>query len=284
MGILQNEASRRLMWRMGRKLYSRARGELSENDIATNGETYVQACVLKHVRGTTAEPLTIFDVGANLGEWTRELLEQLPSQSVSSTRVLMFEPVPGTFEKLQTNIDKFANGPLAQPYPLAMSNEVGEAEMVVLSETGGTNSLEFDDQMASKALDRTKIEKTTLDLFCKAQGIEHIHLLKCDTEGHDAHALEGARELLQASAIDAAQFEYNHRWIYARSYLKDMFDLVEGLPYRIGRICPDHIEIFEGWHFELERYFEGNYLIIREPALGWFDIVEGKFDVSNTYA
>ena len=93
-----------------------------------------------------------------------------------------------------------------------------------------------------------------------------------------------AKRLLQNSQIDVAQFEYNQLWIYSRSYLKDVFDLIDGLPYRLGRVCPGHVELFDSWHFELERFFEGNYVLIREPVLEWFEIRYGCFDNSNTYA
>ncbi len=280
--IFNSGSSRRLMWRAGRYLYRRARGEVA-NNIETNGEAYVQASVLAGA-GTSKMPLTVFDVGANLGEWARLFLSQIPAQLISSARILMFEPVPATYDKLKVNISQFENGHVAQAYPLAMSNQAGEAEMVVLSETGGTNSLHFDENLAISAIGCAKIEKTTLDAFCKSEGIEHINLLKCDTEGHDAHALFGAREMLHAGRLDVAQFEYNHRWVYARSYLKDMFDLIEDLPYRIARICSNHIEVFEAWHFELERFFEANYLIVHESVLSWFDARCGVFDESNTYA
>ena len=253
------------------------------NDIETNGEAYIQACVLRGA-GTSNVPLTVFDVGANLGDWTRSLINQTPSDLIKTSKVWMFEPVPETFKKLNYKVSQIENGHVAEAYPLAMSNEIGESEMVVLSETGGTNSLEFDKNMASGAITRVKIKKSTLDVFCHEQGVEHIHLLKCDTEGHDAHAVSGAYKMLNEGRLDVVQFEYNHRWIFGRSYLKDMFDLIDGLPYRLGRVCPNHIEIFEDWHFELEHFFEDNYVIIKESALAWFDVKYGTFDASNTYA
>ena len=96
--------------------------------------------------------------------------------------------------------------------------------------------------------------------------------------------LKGAVDLFQEGRIDVAQFEYNHRWVYSRSYLKDVFDLLEGLPYRVARIRGDRLELFEDWHPEIERYFEANYLIVRDAAIDWFPTLRGRFDGSNTYA
>src|SRR5207253_99422 len=93
-----SERFRRLAWRAGRRLYCLARGEIP-NAIQNNGEAYVQACVLK---GTESfhDRLTVFDVGANVGEWTCSLLEMLPDSLVVTTRLLAFEPVPLTRAKL----------------------------------------------------------------------------------------------------------------------------------------------------------------------------------------
>ena len=96
--------------------------------------------------------------------------------------------------------------------------------------------------------------------------------------------LRGARELLREQRIDVLQFEYNHRWVHARAFLKDVFDLVADLPYEVARITPDGLETLPGWHFELERFFEANYLLVRRPALDWFPCRRGGFDASNAYA
>ena len=153
-----------------------------------------------------------------------------------------------------------------------------------MSETGGTNSLNFDQALSRNALGFVDVEKTTLTRFCDENGIAKVALAKCDTEGHDLLVLRGARDLLAAERIDVFQFEYNHRWVIARAFLKDVFELIDGLPYAVARIEPDHIEVFPEWHPELERFFQSNYLLVRKPALVWFDARECRFDESNTYA
>ena len=270
------------MWRVGRNLYCRARGEIA-NNLATNGETYVQSCVLHGASTLTDKHVTLFDVGANLGEWTRALLHQCPDADCQDLRLYLFEPVPTTFARLQDNIAHLDQKDHARCFPLALSNKTGEAEMVILSESGGSNSLQFDASLAANALGRVKIRMNTLCNFCLEESIDHIHLLKCDTEGNDANVLEGAAAFLREERIDVVQFEYNHRWVYARRFLKDIFDLTDDLPYHVARIMPDHIEVFNGWHFELERFFEANYLIVHDRALPWFNSHMGQFDGSNVY-
>ena len=156
--------------------------------------------------------------------------------------------------------------------------------MAVMSSIGGTNSLHFDAAVTEQALSFVEVEKLTLSDFCNGAGINQLHLVKCDTEGHDLLVLRGASELLKAGRIDVFQFEYNHRWIYAHAFLKDVFDLIDGLPYRLARVQPRSIEVFEAWHPELEHFFQSNYVLVRQSALPWFTAHMGRFDEANTYA
>jgi FkbM family methyltransferase len=271
---------RRFLWRAGRALYRCARGEVT-NNIETNGEAYVQACVQQGV--PVHEPLIVFDIGANEGQWSRSFISSLPAARKGPTSLFLFEPVPSTYGRLDIQITaEFATGRV-RSCQLAVSNDEGHGIMAVLSETGGTNALDFDHRLRGTALGTVQVCKTTLARFCETEGVARINLVKSDTEGHELRVLEGARSLFENQRIDVFQFEYNHRWVYARTFLKDVFDFVDGKPYRVARIRPKAIEVFDSWHPELERFFECNYLIVREPALAWFDARYGRFDPWNTY-
>jgi len=63
---------RRALWRLGRNLYQQARAETC-NDIATNGEGALQRRMAA-ARAKAGKPLVVFDVGANVGDWTLSLL------------------------------------------------------------------------------------------------------------------------------------------------------------------------------------------------------------------
>jgi hypothetical protein len=156
--------------------------------------------------------------------------------------------------------------------------------MAIMSSTGGTNSLHFTDNGGEPPGGWIGVETDTLTAFCTRNEIDRIHLVKCDAEGHDYHVLKGAIELFASNRIDVFQFEYNHRWVYARTFLKDVFDLVAGLPYRCGRLEPTSIELFDEWHPELDRFFQSNYVLVSRQALPWFTTHDGTFDSSNTYA
>ena len=60
------------------------------------------------------------------------------------------------------------------------------------------------------------------------------------------------------------QFEYNHRWINAKCFLKDVFDFIDDKNYFLGKITRNTIEIYQNWHPEMERFFEANYILINK--------------------
>jgi FkbM family methyltransferase len=275
---------RRLTWRIGRRLYAAARQGETVANIENDGEAYLQSCVLRHAADVA--PLNIFDIGANRGNWTKSLFAQIPSdwRGKDRLRVHLFEPVPATRERLFQMLGTIDHGGLCRVHPGAMSDQSGPGEMAIMSEAGGTNSLHFDGSASAPPGGWIAIEKQTLTEFCKVHGIDRIQLVKCDAEGHDFRVLEGAKELLREEKIDVFQFEYNHRWIFSRCYLKDVFDLVNGLPYSVGKLGPTSIEIYEAWHPELERFFQSNYVLLHGSALGRFNVRRGTFDISNTYA
>ncbi|MGO8779179.1 MAG: FkbM family methyltransferase [Rhodomicrobium sp.] len=276
---------KRLTWRVGRKLYCSARGEQRSAAIEFNGEADIQAKVLAAI--PIDVPLQAIDIGANQGEWASSLLSQASPERRTSARLRIdaFEPFPATADRFEQQLSRVPGRETVHLHRLAISDSAGAERLAVTSATGGTNTLHYDQTAGDPSGGWCEVRLDTLDAFCASSGIGHIHLAKCDTEGHDAKVLKGALGLLSAGRIDVFQFEYNHRWVHARAFLKDVFDLVHGLPYRVAKVRQAGvIDVYPTWHPELDRFFESNYLLVREPALSWFAANFGGFDVSNTYA
>ena len=118
---------------------------------------------------------------------------------------------------------------------MAMSDAEGQVTIGIMSEHGGTNSIHFASDTSNPSIGTVTAPALCLTAFCRKNGIEHLHLVKSDTEGHDFAVIRGARDLFTEHRIDVMQFEYGHHWVFARSYLKDVLALIEGLPYRSRR-------------------------------------------------
>jgi len=241
---------REISWRVGRKMYCWARRDVA-NDPTRNGEYWLLQQVLTQARG---HPLMI-DVGANKGDWSNQALT-VSRMIGSKPTIHAFEPDSGTRKLLKARLAGAIN-----VWPLAVSSTLGEAQFYSSHAGSGTNSLA---PLSGRNIEIVKL--TTIDAFLADQAIGYVTMLKIDTEGFDFDVLRGARKTIAEGRIDIVQFEYNWRWLQNHASLFDVFNLVVGTDYRVGKLVKGGIIIYERWHFEIDRYFEANYLLLKNGS------------------
>lgn len=256
---------RRSLVRIGRFLSNRARLDVL-NDMRTNGELLILD--LSVAARDAGMEFVALDVGADVGEWTSALENRLSAKCASS-RIYAFEPVASTRLLLEKNLGQGAHASVTV-VPAGLSNVAGAGLMFVVDDGAGTNSLHAGDRPPNRT---AEVVMDTVDRFCAQQKIDHVDLMKIDTEGHDFAVLEGSLGMLGRSAIDVVQFEYNHRWVFAHRFLRDVFAFLEPLHYRLGKVTPFGVEFYDAWHPELETVREGNYLACRDAIAGRFPVV-----------
>jgi FkbM family methyltransferase len=242
------------------------------NDPAQNGEILLQKAILGRL--PKREPLVIFDVGANTGQWSVGLLRELSQQPRPSVELHVFEPSPASFHALAANLSPLAHSVRLTCNQYAVSNFTGVADFSIVAPLSQVNTLAPLEQ--NSVLETITVSCVSLDDYCLEKDLACIHLVKVDTEGNDFRVLEGARTLLRDGRVNYLQFEYNHRWIPFRNYLRDVFDLLEPFDYAIGKITAQGVEFYERWDPDLEKFLEGNYLLCREscrpllPSVRWW--------------
>lgn len=219
------------------------------NDMEVNGESWVQRLAL------TAEHPVVFDVGSHFGEWSQQLLAQPGSRPT----LFAFEPSAHSAARARSTL-----GDKAELQQLALSDEVGEASLHVVHEGAGSNSLIRFADPARSTSDIEQVAVSTVDEFCAQRKLGNVTLLKIDAEGHDLAVMRGAQEALSNQGIDLIQFEYNARWIDARAFLLDAFELLTKHGYQLGKVTPNGVETYPRWHPELETFRESNYLAWRQ--------------------
>jgi FkbM family methyltransferase len=221
------------------------------NDPVCNGERLVQKTLLHYAQ--PSQKTVVFDVGANVGEWTRAIWEQ--GSDLAGLQVHAFEPCSGTYDIL-LNHSRELLGARLTAVRKGCSSDSGVGALHIVGIGAGTNSL----TCAEQTSEVEQVELTSIDDYCRASAIDHISLLKIDAEGHDLEVIRGANAMLQQQSIDVLQFEYNQRWIFSSAFLRDVFNILSPLGYAIGKITPHGVEFYEGWDWELETFREGNYL------------------------
>ncbi len=170
----------------------------------TEVERAEQMFYLKYLR----EGMTVFDVGANIGE-----LSLLFSRCVRSTgQVHSFEASNETFNKL-SRICQLAGRSQIKLNHVAVSDKEETVNLYVYEESySGLNTLaerslhEYGIAIAPTHIE--EVQSITIDSYCAYNDIKQIDLLKVDVEGAEYQVLLGAHKMLQSKSIKCCVFEF----------------------------------------------------------------------------
>ena len=174
---------------------------------------------------------TVFDVGANEGDYAEML-------SGTGANIFCFEPHPKTCEKLGK---RFRDHHTIKVYNVGLSDRDETAKIYDRSdEDGSAHASVYEEVITSfhkKEAVVTDISLITLDSFVEKNSIQHIDLLKIDTEGNELKVLKGAVETLKNMRIDIIQFEFNEMNVISGSFLRDFVRILDG--YNLYRLLPN---------------------------------------------
>jgi FkbM family methyltransferase len=177
----------------------------------------------------TDKKIVVFDVGANIGDYAREVL------AVSgNAKIYAFEPHPRTYVELAkvAGIQSFNVAFGDRESVLELFDYAGVAD-------GSQHASIFRDVIEGIHKGKSTshlVSCTRVDDFCEQHNIDSIDLLKIDTEGNELSVLRGAKKLIDAGKIRLIQFEFNEMNVISRSYMRDFVELLSG--YHLYRLLP----------------------------------------------
>lgn len=154
------------------------------------------------------EGMTVFDVGANVGELTL-----LFSRFVGDAgRVHAFEPSGAGFERLSA-VCRAASLRNVRLNRLALAEAEGAVRLHVydddyLSWTSRAARPLEDYGINVKPPTTEDADATTVDLYCERNGVAAIDLLKIDVEGAELQVLLGAGRVLREKRVRCLTFEF----------------------------------------------------------------------------
>lgn len=220
-----------------------------------SGEKAALEYLKKNVFG---EKPIIFDVGANVGGYTKDVLSVVPGALVHC-----FEPSKQTYEMLCNNLIDM---------DVKKNNcAVGEAEstMTLYSDAVGSGFASlYKRQLDYVGMELSAVETVnviTLDNYCESNSISHIDFLKMDIEGNEYNALKGASKLLDNKLISAIQIEFGGANLDSRVFFRDYWNLLhEG--YYVYRICKDGLFEIHNYEETLEIFTCTNYMFITKES------------------
>ncbi len=109
---------RRMTWRLGRKLYCWARKDLNNNP-ASNGEYWLLNKVIQDCKSH----VLLFDVGANIGDWSEQAL-YLADRAGRPASIYAFEPCTATRRILSDKLAQFGG---VEIFGIALSSNCRES-------------------------------------------------------------------------------------------------------------------------------------------------------------
>ena len=197
------------------------------------------------------ESSTVLDVGANRGQFAKQLLSGV------SCSIISFEPGDAAFEDLSAFA---ATDPRVRPVKLVVADTTGSVEFFVQESDLGSSLLPpVPDQSSQWAtfLKTTVVEATRLDDFIDANELGFVDLLKTDCQGADRRVLESAGAHLAPDDIGALLVELNfHAFYEGQDSVGSVFDLAYDHGYFLASMFR-HVNR-EGWLWWADALFLPN--------------------------
>lgn len=227
------------------KLSVHGMGVLNYENGKVSGEiSFIEFLIAKNKLSSGA----IFDVGANVGNYSVLLLEK-----GAAAPIYAFEPHPATFAVLSKN----ASANKFHPVNMGLGEMPMTTKIYDSAESDGSEHASVYKSVIEKIheykVKETDIELTTVDLFVKENNLKNISFLKIDTEGNELNVLKGAANCIANNMVDIIQIEFNEMNIMSRTFLSDIINVLPGfdfyrlLPnsmYPLGKYRPLFYEIF----------------------------------------
>lgn len=221
--------------------------QTARRDFVHNGEDWILQQLTKTSRNV------FFDVGCNIGEWTKLAREIHPTVDIHS-----FELSPITYQRFLENITIDSK---LHPNGFGLSDE--------------TQWIKF-----KHSVDYPAVSTTVLDMriddgiilsglcvkgdeYMISRGVPYIDFLKIDVEGHEDKVLSGFLGAIENNAVGCIQFEYGLINIVTKWLLIDAYSTLERRGYRIGKLTPGKV-LFKDYILSDENFDASNYICVHE--------------------
>ena len=230
--------------------------------LKQSGESELLSSALSFL-SDNLNPLTIFDVGANKGEFIKEILKlNKPSQ------IHAFEPQSGLLDNLKLTVnDALIQTNFQQVYirPYGLSIKKGEFDLFKDEKADALASTVFKvgASFSSIKINSEKIQLERGDEYCINHNIQAIDYLKIDTEGSESDALLGFGSMIENRMIKMIQFEYGVNTAFGASSLQEFYNLLDN-KFILFKIMPEGLIMMPRYKLIFEDFCWANFLAVEK--------------------
>lgn len=220
-----------------------------------NGETDLLSALAQLYTGKN---FTFFDVGAHVGTYTDMIVERFQNY-----RGHLFDLSPPTLEFCR---QKHGANPNLTINEMALGDQNGSVEYRFYPKTHMQNGISTVGPYIGFDFELKTAPCATGDTYCADHKIDHLDLLKIDTEGFDLHVLRGFDQMLSRQQIDVVQFEYNIKSGETHAMLGDFYAYLESKGYVVGVLRPHGVQ-FQPFEFRFNDFNLGPNYVACLPTL-----------------
>lgn len=257
-----------LLIRLAQKIYKRdfyleylnSKGILNWQNSDVSGESYlINKVIPKILLQEKVLEIQILDVGANKGDYTRQIMLTLESLTSNvAFKMHLFEP-----QEL-VELDGFKKNPNIILNSVCVGKQNGEVDLY--SEIGKeshstTISGVLEENFKYSNQNKMIVPIVRLDSYLENFQINRVHFLKIDTEGNEYDVLLGLGNFLKERKVWSIQFEFNEMNVYSRVFFRDFYTLLTK-DYNIFRLGVDRLIPINSYNTFLEVFKFQNYLAV----------------------
>jgi hypothetical protein len=203
----------------------------------------MDAEIRAHRRFIRSQCPVLFDVGANVGEWSNAVTKRLGG----NVQLWMFEPQEACREYLEPLVDRgvgicTSSGRRSRWLYRSVHTRRSVRNCLPLSASGHVLQRYPIRSAASQDHHHRRLHGAA------RHPVRRFH--EDDIEGHELAALAGATKALKSKTIGALSFEFGSGNVNSRTYFHDFWDLLSEHGYSVYRILPS------GRALRIERYDE----------------------------
>jgi len=221
-----------------------------------NGEHRIIEIISKH------KPKCIFDVGANIGEWSQCVSQMNPEATIHS-----FEIVSSTYQQLLTSIKDNTNI-RANNFGLSDKNESITISMADDSSTATSCKIIGMKSHEEYYKQDYECEVRKASDYINSSKIAKIDFVKIDVEGMDLKVIKGFEN--EIDKVRVIQFEYGIFNIASHDLLTDFCYFLNTRGFIVGKIFPLVVQFFE-YQFQFENFHGSNYIAVRKDDMKLID-------------
>ena len=210
--------------------------QVFDNDQNVNIKNNGELRLLRQMIKTSKKSSIFFDVGANTGDYSLELIN-----NGLDSKLFIVEP---NKKSITLAIKKLLKHNYKNFYAmnLALSNENRKSinffnplnsKESVLASLYDMRSIGYHTK-----INKIKVKVKKLTNILSQFKIKKVHFIKIDVEGNEFNVIKGAEKFIDNGNINFIQFEFGHATRAARVYLHDIVFFLEARGYKIYVIKP----------------------------------------------